>query len=333
MKATLEQWGVVGAAMLFAVTLMAGNSAHASQTCNGAVLGVTIPDNVYGAGGWIRNQPGNDTAIVFVHGSRSDATQAFTSKSGDLKQAGVYWPCLLTTDNTFNKANIFVVQYKSDTLKEHTPIAKAAEDVARALANSGTQGGLIANAGASPKPLVQHARIVFVAHSLGGVVLRIALARDEARAVLAKTRLIYLASVPGEAVMKAKVWQDLTENEQLKELSQPDVFQQTEDNWNRVAGKTQPALVCMAPTTCDVRLSIVHCKGHDDLSKASALEFTVTPESTWAICKADKERRPLAQTVVGEVKVQGNHSEVVKPPSLVADAHKKFTTYYLAAEQ
>jgi hypothetical protein len=158
-----------------------------------------------------------------------------------------------------------------------------------------------------------------------------ALTRDEARPVLAKTRLIYLASVPGGAVVKSSVWQNVADNDQFRELSLPTVFEHVEESWNRVAGKTQPALVCAAPTTCDVRLSIVHCKGHDDTSQPSALEYTVTPESTWEICSRDKERRPLAQTVVGEVKVAGNHSEVVKPPSLDADAHQTFRKYYLAA--
>jgi hypothetical protein len=336
MKATLEQWGRTGAAVLLTVALMAGNSAHASQTCNGAVLGVTIPDSVYGAGGWIRNQPGNDTAIVFVHGSRSDATQAFTSKKDDLKQPGVYWPCLLTTDNAFNNANIFVVQYRSHTVKESTPIPEAAEGVMRAFSNSGTAGGLIANAGASPKPLTQHARIIFIAHSLGGVVLRMALTRDETLPVLAKTRLIYLASVPGGRVDKAGVWEDVLENEQFRELSQPAVFQQVEKDWNRVvAGKNQPALVCVAPTKRDVAVPFNSRKSgdHDGTAQPSALEYTVTPESTWDICSRDKARRPLAQTVVGEVKVAGNHSEVVKPPALDADAHQTFRKYYLAAQQ
>jgi hypothetical protein len=162
-----------------------------------------------------------------------------------------------------------------------------------------------------------------------------ALTRDEARPVLAKTRLIYLASVPGGKVDKAGVWDDKIENEQFRELSQPAVFQQVEKDWNRVlAGKNLPTLVCVAPTKRDVAVPFDSPKSgdHGGTAQPSALEYTVTPESTWGICSRDHERRPEAKDVTG-LTVPGNHSEVVKPPSLDADAHQTFRKYYLAARQ
>jgi hypothetical protein len=57
---------------------------------------------------YIRKSPGADTVIVFVHGIMGDGMSTWTSESDS------YWPTMLTTDHTFDGADILSTRIQQD---------------------------------------------------------------------------------------------------------------------------------------------------------------------------------------------------------------------------
>jgi pimeloyl-ACP methyl ester carboxylesterase len=101
-------------------------------------------------GNWIREGSG-PTAIVFVHGVLSDGEACWTNKNG------TYWPTLVADDAACPNTGVYVFTYKTgffsgtyrlgdvvDSLKEHMEL----DDV------------------------LNYKRIIFVCHSMGGLVAR-----------------------------------------------------------------------------------------------------------------------------------------------------------------
>jgi triacylglycerol esterase/lipase EstA (alpha/beta hydrolase family) len=115
---------------------------------------------------------GGGTVIVFVHGVLSDAKGAWTNSNG------AYWPLLLTNDPTFNGADIFVLAY---------PTAAWATLSIDEIADS-IRSDLRAN------EVTQYKKIVFLAHSMGGLIVRAYLLNN--RNVAARTSFIYFFATP-----------------------------------------------------------------------------------------------------------------------------------------
>lgn len=120
----------------------------------------------------------SDTVLVFVHGLLSDGTQCWTSS------AGIYWPDLIKGDPELASLSLFIAQY-------YTGVDSGAYDVvqcASALFDSlreRKQGG--------PRVL-DWPRIVFVCHSVGGIVTRRMLEENSNAFSAKKVGLVLLAS-------------------------------------------------------------------------------------------------------------------------------------------
>lgn len=97
---------------------------------------------------YIMNQ-GTDRVIVFVHGFNSDSNATWLSGS-------TYWPDLIASDHYFDGVDIFVYQYQTSIGDSMTP-SELAEDMRVALKIS---------------KVSDHREIIFIAHSMGGVVVR-----------------------------------------------------------------------------------------------------------------------------------------------------------------
>lgn len=100
---------------------------------------------------------GNDTVFVFIHGFFSDSTSCWTSYNG------AYWPDLVSTDMRLGNPSIYMAGYYTDVDSGAYSVADCAREVVDGLTRPGVDG--------TAAPLSKF-NLVFVAHSLGGIVLR-----------------------------------------------------------------------------------------------------------------------------------------------------------------
>lgn len=142
---------------------------------------------------FVREDSGKNTVIVFVHGILGDATGTWLN--GDS-----YWPEMLRDDEEFNSANIFVYEYPTsisatmsiDELAEHMRLLMDVKGVAR------------------------HENLVFLMHSMGGLVTRAYLLKN--REIAKKTRLAYFFSTPTAGSEIASLGRMLSSNPQVGKM-------------------------------------------------------------------------------------------------------------------
>lgn len=121
----------------------------------------------------------NDTVFVFIHGFFSDSDACWTSKSG------VRWPDLVASDDRFAGPSIFMAGYYTAIDSGAYKISDCAREVFEALQRPGIDS--------EPAPMSK-SRIVFVCHSLGGIVARYMIERNKERFAEKAVALLLIAS-------------------------------------------------------------------------------------------------------------------------------------------
>ncbi len=120
--------------------------------------------------------------LVFVHGLGGDPENSWRCPNGKS------WPRLLTRDTAFDNFDIYLASYDTRLIGNQTAIDEAVATLQNRLENDG---------------VFDYKEIVFVAHSLGGLVVkRLLLTRRE---YAAKVRFIYLFSTPSTGAAAANV--------------------------------------------------------------------------------------------------------------------------------
>jgi pimeloyl-ACP methyl ester carboxylesterase len=144
----------------------------------------------------VRQDAANETAVVFVHGIFGNRIETWTSKS-----SAAYWPRMLVTDQRFDGANIYTAEYRSRMWERGLDVEQTAQQLHWTL-----------------QPiLASHKSVVFVCHSLGGIVVREYLLQF--RIAPEKVPMIYFFGTPSEGAEIA-VWAKLVSpNAQLSQLS------------------------------------------------------------------------------------------------------------------
>src|SRR5262245_10529605 len=94
--------------------------------------------------------PNKNRVIVFVHGIFGDAKGTRTCKSG------ARWPLLLRKDKTFNDFDIYIAQYETPYRGNKMTIDQIVNSLNQHLIND--------------EVFSKHQEVVFVAHSLGGLI-------------------------------------------------------------------------------------------------------------------------------------------------------------------
>jgi pimeloyl-ACP methyl ester carboxylesterase len=102
-------------------------------------------------GEWIR-QPSEDAVVVFVHGILSSGESCWRHENG------TYWPGLLRNEPAANGWGIYVYSYQTGFFSGTYSLNDVVDDLKERFLNL--------------DHLAKHRRIVFVCHSMGGIVVR-----------------------------------------------------------------------------------------------------------------------------------------------------------------
>jgi pimeloyl-ACP methyl ester carboxylesterase len=138
---------------------------------------------------------GNDAVIVFVHGVVGDATATWTNT-----ETNAYWPALLAKDDTFRDVDVYVHEYNSPYMTSTYSIDQVIE-YTRLIFDK-------------DEVFTKHRSVIFICHSMGGLVVRGYLKRYQDKA--AQVPLIYFFSTPTAGAHIANLASLLSKNPQLK---------------------------------------------------------------------------------------------------------------------
>lgn len=280
------------AVALAALTLALGLSAPAAAAslCDDMQAGYVQPE-----------LPDSDTVLIFVHGLSGDP-RATWRHGADAKSA---WPCLLKNDSQFAKANFFLYGYPTGFLGQQPSIGDVAVRMLEELA-----------------PVMwRHRQVVFVVHSLGGLVTSQMLMKVgtnvSQRELLRRTKLVMFYGSPGGGSAAAQLASLVKPAVQVQELADLRVLDAIVSRWResdigkkgRCYAETRPMGGVIARTV-DWFLTLM---------PGQQPSLIVRPESAYALCAGDG--RPISQS---------DHGEIVKPPMSQHDAYKALATQFHA---
>jgi hypothetical protein len=137
-----------------------------------------------------------ERVIVFVHGIFGDANSSWTS------DRGAYWPKLLLKDSAFNDSDVYVAQYESPAQGNTLSVTEVVAQLNSRLTSDAV--------------FEKHHEVVFVCHSLGGIIVQQLLLtfREHAKQV----PFIYLFAVPEEGSQVARLGSFFNSDPLLKAL-------------------------------------------------------------------------------------------------------------------
>lgn len=139
-----------------------------------------------------------DRVIVFVHGVYGSATSTWQCINGKTS-----WPELMAADETFKNSDIYVVDYPSPKTGNMMSIDDEVSNIMNRARNDG---------------VFDHKELVFLVHSLGGLVTQRLLLTH--REVAAKTQFVYFFSTPEEGAQIAQIGHLFNNDPLLKQMYQ-----------------------------------------------------------------------------------------------------------------
>jgi pimeloyl-ACP methyl ester carboxylesterase len=143
-----------------------------------------------------RRVPALQKVIIFVHGVTGDSISTWTNPKTQF-----YWPKALTKDGAFDGFNVYVYSYPSPILGKSFTIDEVSDHLRRHL---------------DADRVVDHRELVFVAHSMGGLVVREFLLRY--RRYAEKVKTLHFFATPTTGSPYARLAAKLSGNPQLGQL-------------------------------------------------------------------------------------------------------------------
>jgi pimeloyl-ACP methyl ester carboxylesterase len=150
-----------------------------------------------------------DCAVVFIHGILSDGDQCWKHKNG------TYWPKLLASSDQSRILSIFVYTYESDIFSADYNLDDVVDDLRQRLRNAKVE---------------DFPRILFVCHSMGGLVARRYLVRRQLDIATAETRTIFGLLLVASPSLGADWANWLTPIAQFFQHSQADALRFSKNN-------------------------------------------------------------------------------------------------------
>ena len=137
-----------------------------------------------------------ETALIFVHGVLGDSTETWTSH-----RTGKYWPDLVCGDDRFN-VDVYIYDFYSSLSGNQFSIGEIATNLGAHIAE---RGGF-----------KDYKRVIFVAHSMGGLITRALLLRNQELA--GKVHFLYFLAVPTTGASLAAFPKAFSRNPQFRQL-------------------------------------------------------------------------------------------------------------------
>lgn len=174
----------------------------------------------------------SDTVFVFVHGIFSNSIDCWTAENG------AYWPEIILRDTRFARPAIFLGGYYTDFSSGIYRIPDAANELLSYLKTEDEDGR---------PPAIDKRKIVFLAHSTGGLVVRYAIERYQQLFTSKSVGLFLLASPSrGSAWANRLAWiRQLYDNKMAGQLARDNDFMVDLDSRfaDLVSQKRIPSLV------------------------------------------------------------------------------------------
>jgi len=145
---------------------------------------------------YVREDTARRIVIVFVHGGAGSAQTTWKHAEADRP-----WPAMLAGDDAFRGASIFVYNYATPWFRKALSIHELGVEMRTVLRDRG---------------VLDHQELVFVAHSMGGLVVKAFLLTF--REHVQRTKFIYFFGVPSKGTELTRVARYLTENPQSREV-------------------------------------------------------------------------------------------------------------------
>jgi hypothetical protein len=238
------------------------------------------------------------TVFVFVHGLLSNSTSCWTSA------AGVFWPDLIKQDAAFDGASIFLGGYYTAVDSGQYDVAQCADELFEALTGLGEGGA----------PVLAHANIVFVCHSLGGVIVRRMLEENVASFTCKTVGLVLIASptLGSEYAAMAKFLSKLYGNRTAQSLvPDSDLLRDIDNRFRRLI--EQRRIPCL--------IGAEACEHH------SPWQPKWLPRLFGAVVSSNSASRYFGQTKV----IPGtDHFDIVKPNDRSHPTYRFLRTFYSA---
>lgn len=111
--------------------------------------------------GWFKHQD-SKTTIVMIHGYLSNAKSCWTSKNSK------YWPEIIAEDKQINNVNIFLAEYHTSATSKNFDMLQCVRQIKDAITDIDS----------NQLRVIDSENIIFVCHSLGGILCRRLLAQN-----------------------------------------------------------------------------------------------------------------------------------------------------------
>jgi hypothetical protein len=186
--------------MLVLVVVVLGSLAGCRPSPNTPPQPVKSSENPFDrlrshSGGYIR-PPGKQRVIVFVNGIFGDAVSTWTNA-----QTGEYWPESLSKDADFDDVDVYVHSFDSPKIATAQTINELASRLKDFL---------------EVDKVVNHKQIIFICHSMGGLVVRAYLLK--VMAAPEKFPMIFFYATPTNGANVAAIATHVSRNPQLKDM-------------------------------------------------------------------------------------------------------------------
>lgn len=189
------------------------------------IAALLIAPSIDAAPRWVR-PPVNDTVVIFMHGLWGNAEGTWRSK------ANTDWPDMLARDDRFRRVDVYVAEYPTERGKPGLTIPQITAQLSEPLREI----------------FDSHSRVVFICHSMGGIVVRQLMVKYPwART---KVKMIYFYGTPMDgshwAWLAALIFPDravrqLISGEYLDELTEEWLAEELQDRVKSYcAYETQP---------------------------------------------------------------------------------------------